>query len=198
MDDEERKVWGLARRMTQDKVMLPHQADVLAKLLPDEVTRGCAHKITIRWDQWVEARITCFHGEVKAVSDWFNMTEALLRAAERFKALDHTAACMEDDEEAEDEPEAAHSCPDCSKEGGHRCPDCGHATEYQVFSGGREFYCRGCKLQGTYPADAPKPRAALLQTAEGRDELRDELKAELARRRRAAPKARREGECQSL
>lgn len=181
-DEEERKVWGAARRMTQDKLMLPHQADVLAKMLPKEVTSGCAHKITIRWDQWVEARITCFHGEAKAVSDWFNMTEALLRAAERFAKLDHTPACTEDDED-EDEDEPEHQCAACSKEGGHRCPDCGHATVYQVFSGGREFFCPACKCQGTYPADAPQPRATLLRTEEGRQQLKAELQRDVRRGR---------------
>jgi uncharacterized Zn finger protein (UPF0148 family) len=66
----------------------------------------------------------------------------------------------------------------------HRCPSCGAPTVYQAFSGGREFYCPGCGNQGIYPDEAPvPPRVAMLRTAEGREQLRRDARAEAARRR---------------
>lgn len=63
------------------------------------------------------------------------------------------------------------------------CPYCAGETVYQSFSGGREWYCPGCKADGSYPEGAAPPRVQLL--AEGRfDELRAEMREELRRRTR--------------
>jgi len=75
--------------------MVPPPADFLAKLLPQELI-DCAHTITIRWDQWVKCVITCEHENFTAVSDFFHMTEALLRAAERFRNGEHPGYCGKD------------------------------------------------------------------------------------------------------
>lgn len=67
-----------------------------------------------------------------------------------------------------------------------RCPFCGspNAT-YQAFSGGREGWCPDEKtnfLLSLLP-DEEQPRAALLQTEDGRVALRAMLDQELARKR---------------
>lgn len=72
---------------------------------------------------------------------------------------------------AEDEPRSPH-----------RCPDCDEPTEYQRFSGGREFYCRPCDNHGMYPEGAAPPRLQML--ADGKfDELRQEMRAEIVKRK---------------
>jgi hypothetical protein len=63
------------------------------------------------------------------------------------------------------------------------CPYCGTETDYQSFSGGREWFCPGCEANGNYPEDAEGlPRATLLRTEEGRIALRAQMDQELARR----------------
>lgn len=67
--------------------------------------------------------------------------------------------------------------------GRHVCV-CGTHTQYQSFSGGQEFYCPGCKTDGSYPAGEGGPRARLL--AEGPDgvaSLRAQMDQEIARRK---------------
>lgn len=64
----------------------------------------------------------------------------------------------------------------------HRCPSCGELTVYQSFSGGREFYCKGCDNHGMYEAGEAPPRAQML--ADGRvDELRAQMREEIVRRK---------------
>lgn len=63
----------------------------------------------------------------------------------------------------------------------YACPCCGADTDYQLFSGGREWYCPACDADGSYPDDAPTIRAHLLRTAEGRVALRAQADQEIAR-----------------
>lgn len=65
----------------------------------------------------------------------------------------------------------------------HLCPYCGTPTSYQVFSGGKEWYCEPCDTNGCYPADETPRRLKMLQSPEGVVALRAELDQELARRR---------------
>jgi hypothetical protein len=66
---------------------------------------------------------------------------------------------------------------------GYFCDQCGDATQYQTFSGGAEYYCATCDDVFPYRADAANlPRAALLRTPEGREQLRELQAAELDRR----------------
>jgi hypothetical protein len=56
----------------------------------------------------------------------------------------------------------------------HRCPK-GHETTYQAFSGGREWYCEPCDMDGPYDyesmPEAERPRAWLLTQPGGGAEL---------------------------
>jgi hypothetical protein len=62
----------------------------------------------------------------------------------------------------------------------HLCPECGAKTQYQTYSGGREWYCPSCKTNGPYgDGEAPR-RAAMLTTPEGRTTLRGEMREHLA------------------
>lgn len=65
----------------------------------------------------------------------------------------------------------------------HRCPTCGNETTYQVFSGGKEWYCKTCDINGEYGADETPRRLKMLQSETGRIALRAEMDQELARRR---------------
>lgn len=53
---------------------------------------------------------------------------------------------------------------------------------YQVFSGGKEWYCPGCEADGSYEEGQAPRRAKLLQSEEGRTALRAEMDQETARR----------------
>lgn len=65
------------------------------------------------------------------------------------------------------------------KEGKHRCEK-NHLTKYQIMSGGQEYYCPICEMQGFYPkTEKPMIRAQLLATEKGRKQLKKELKKEL-------------------
>ena len=69
------------------------------------------------------------------------------------------------------------------EEGRHHC-ECGTPTHYQMFSGGEEFYCPNCEIQGLYPEGEGGPRARLLaQGPDGIALLRAQLDQELARRK---------------
>lgn len=57
----------------------------------------------------------------------------------------------------------------------HVCPHCGTATQYQLFSGGKEWYCPGCEADGSYPDGVAPSRAGLLATDEGRAALRQQM-----------------------
>lgn len=63
------------------------------------------------------------------------------------------------------------------------CPACGAGTQYQMLSGGREWYCPGCGADGSYPAEGENlPRATLLRNGEaGVAALRAQMDQELAR-----------------
>lgn len=50
---------------------------------------GCCFEVSWHWDQWFECRIKCQHGTFTGVSDFFNMTEALMRAVTVFNESDH-------------------------------------------------------------------------------------------------------------
>lgn len=61
------------------------------------------------------------------------------------------------------------------EDGRHRC-SCDELTRYQVFSGGLEFYCEHCEVDGTYPEGDGGPRAWLLvRGPDGIAELRQQL-----------------------
>lgn len=64
-----------------------------------------------------------------------------------------------------------------------KCPD-GHDAKYQLFSGGREMYCKTCDDSFEIPEDQMTHRLKLLHTEEGRLVLREELDAEIARQQR--------------
>lgn len=63
------------------------------------------------------------------------------------------------------------------------CPECGGETKYQMFSGGREWYCPACGTDGAYPAEGDGlPRATLLRNGDaGLTALRAQMDQELAR-----------------
>jgi hypothetical protein len=65
------------------------------------------------------------------------------------------------------------------------CPVCGGGTQYQMLSGGREWYCPACDTNGEYPAEGEGlPRATLLRNGEaGLTALRAQMDQELARLR---------------
>lgn len=70
---------------------------------------------------------------------------------------------------------------------GFKCPHCKGDTEYQTFSGGREWYCPFCEAEGEYPDTGENlPRATLLRCPEGVVALRAQMDQELARRRSLA------------
>jgi hypothetical protein len=50
---------------------------------------GCCYEISFHWDQWFECDIRCTHGTFKGTSDFFNMTESLMRAVTTFNKVDH-------------------------------------------------------------------------------------------------------------
>jgi ribosomal protein L37AE/L43A len=62
----------------------------------------------------------------------------------------------------------------------HLCPECATPTVYQVFSGGREWFCENCEATGHYPQGQAPRRARMLQTEEGRTALRAEMDQHLA------------------
>ena len=65
------------------------------------------------------------------------------------------------------------------------CPVCSGPTQYQMFSGGREWYCPACDTNGEYPAEGENlPRATLLRNGDaGATALRAQMDQELARLR---------------
>lgn len=63
------------------------------------------------------------------------------------------------------------------------CHVCGADTQYQMLSGGREWYCPKCEASGEYEGTENLPRATLLRTPEGVTALRAQMDQELARRR---------------
>jgi uncharacterized protein (DUF983 family) len=64
----------------------------------------------------------------------------------------------------------------------HLCPNCETPTQYQAFSGGREWYCSGCGNDGLYASDAEKPpRVALMGQMGGFDELRRQMREHFAK-----------------
>lgn len=72
------------------------------------------------------------------------------------------------------------------------CENCGSVdTCYQLFSGGKEYYCMDCEYIGSYPLIdnlAPEqiaklPRAILLQNPDGHVAIRAQMDQELERLR---------------
>lgn len=53
-------------------------------LFPEDV-----YEIKVHWDQWVRVTLECSHGSYVGESEFFNVTEALVRAAQRFNEADH-------------------------------------------------------------------------------------------------------------
>jgi len=50
----------------------------------------CTYTIRFRWNKWnVKAKIKCSHGTFKGTSDYFDFTEALIRAVVAFNDADH-------------------------------------------------------------------------------------------------------------
>lgn len=70
------------------------------------------------------------------------------------------------------------------KDNVHYCTN-GHKSKYQIFSGGREFYCPTCGDNGSYPKiEKPLIRAHLLQFGdEGIKQFRKEMNEELEKRK---------------
>lgn len=68
-------------------------------------------------------------------------------------------------------------------DGRHHCP-CGAESVYQMFSGGREFYCPDCEMQAFYPEGKGGPRVRLLAEADGAFKLRRMMYDEIGRRQR--------------
>ena len=67
-----------------------------------------------------------------------------------------------------------------------RCTVCDGPTTYRVLTGGREWDCldfRDCGMSGEYEEGRAPRRAAMLQSAEGREALRTEMREELAARK---------------
>lgn len=65
-------------------------------------------------------------------------------------------------------------------DGHHHCPQ-GHRTEYKAFTGGQMWICETDQETGPYP-DAPStvgPRARLLGTPGGAEELRRQMREHL-------------------
>lgn len=65
------------------------------------------------------------------------------------------------------------------------CDYCGGPTDYAAFSGGTEYRCLSeeCGNQQRYREDADPatlPRAVLLRTPEGRERLREDMRAEIS------------------
>jgi hypothetical protein len=67
--------------------------------------------------------------------------------------------------------------------GRHVC-SCGAFTRYQSMSGGTEYFCQACGMEGIYPAGDGGPRARLLnQGPDGIALLRAQMDQEIARRK---------------
>ena len=65
----------------------------------------------------------------------------------------------------------------------HYCPD-GHETVYQLFSGGREWWCNECDYSAFYP-EKNRPESPAKMLADGRiDEFRKVINEELEKRKK--------------
>lgn len=72
----------------------------------------------------------------------------------------------------------------CYADDGRHVCHCGAFTEYQIMSGGTEFYCDCCGLDGSYPEGEGGPRARLLNEGpDGIALLRAQMDQEIARRK---------------
>jgi hypothetical protein len=67
----------------------------------DDPFMSCTHEIRLIWDQWVVCYIECLHGKFEGVSDFFNVTEAIMRAISAFNEADHPSPPDEDDSDNE-------------------------------------------------------------------------------------------------
>lgn len=59
----------------------------------------CVQEISLMWDQWVVCHIICDHNDFRGSSDFFNVTEAIMRAIVMFNDADHPAPPTEKDDE---------------------------------------------------------------------------------------------------
>lgn len=84
---------GPASRLTRDRLMLIPEADIIGSFILN-AGNGCATSILLRWDQWAVCTIRCTHGEFRGASDFLNLTEAVLRASEKFRKAEHPAYCF--------------------------------------------------------------------------------------------------------
>jgi hypothetical protein len=82
-----------AFRLMNERIMVPNQLDVLYQVLPRQA-QECTEEIKILFDDGTAVCILrCRHGEWRARSDLFNLTEALLRAGHEFEQHAHPALC---------------------------------------------------------------------------------------------------------
>ena len=86
---------GPAARLTRERLMLIPEADLIGNAILG-AGNGCAHSINLAWDQWAVCTIKCSHGKFRGTSDFLNLTEAVLRAAEKFRKAEHLRYCMAD------------------------------------------------------------------------------------------------------
>lgn len=85
---------GPAMTIMKDRNMLPPSADFIGMILERGGPCGMT-SIKLSWDQWAVCTATCPHGEFRASSDFLNLTEAVVRALEKFQAAEHPGYCGE-------------------------------------------------------------------------------------------------------
>lgn len=70
----------------QKSVSLPNFFDIVGNMcLPEEYAYGCLFEFEVTWEQWARCTLECEHGKYQAVSDFLNITEAILRATAAFR-----------------------------------------------------------------------------------------------------------------
>lgn len=75
------------RAKMQRSVSMPNDCDVIGlTCLPEQYRYGCLYSLDVAWDQWARATLTCDHGKYVAVSDFLNITEAIMRASVAFNS----------------------------------------------------------------------------------------------------------------
>jgi hypothetical protein len=80
-------------RLMNERIMVPSQLDVLYHVLPRQA-QECTEEIKILFESGgAVCVIRCRHGEWRDRSDFFNLTEALLRAGHQFEQHAHPALC---------------------------------------------------------------------------------------------------------
>lgn len=70
----------------QKSISIPNFFDVVANMcLPEEYAYGCLYSFEVDWDQWARCTLICEHGKYVGVSDYLNITEAMVRATVAFR-----------------------------------------------------------------------------------------------------------------